>query len=111
MAFGASEQQQRALDPDVERSIDSLWADPKTVTVVECHAPIVQAARGMMRYAIAQGWSLKPMDAIHLATAQWLRSVGVGVEEFHTYDGRLHRYGDIVGCQIREPYTRQPPLL
>ena len=41
-----------------------------------------------MRHGIQQGWGqLKPMDAIHLATAQQM-----AVAEFHTYCERLHKW-------------------
>ena len=64
-----------------------------------------------MRDAITKGWSLKPLDAIHLATAQWLSSVGVTVDEVHTYDNSLVKYGPIVGFSIMEPYAPQPRML
>ena len=89
VAFSASEQQQEALDPQVEQQIDSLWADPEVVVSVEYHDGIGRVARRLMRSAVKTGWSLRPLDAIHLATAQWLCSVEQGVDEFHTYDSRL----------------------
>ena len=55
-----------------------------------------------MRQAMTQGWSLKPADAIHLASAQSL-----GIEEFYTYDDKLPRYGTMIGCKICEPYIIQ----
>ena len=86
VAFGASEQQQRRLDPEIEQQIDSLWSDPKVVVSVEYHGRIGQIARDLMRLAVTRGWSLKPLDAIHLATAQWLSGLGIEIDEFHTYD-------------------------
>ena len=111
VAFGASEQKRRRLDPESEQRIDSLWADPNVIVTVEYHRAIGQIARELMREAITRGWSLKPLDAIHLATAQWLLDVGVEVGEFHTYDRRLSRYAPIVGFDIREPQTPQPRML
>ena len=64
-----------------------------------------------MRNAIAQGWSLKPLDSIHLATAKWLSDLGMPVGEFHTYDRQLNKYAAMVGVKILEPYTPQPGLL
>jgi hypothetical protein len=55
-----------------------------------------------MRQALTQGWSLKPADAIHLASAQWL-----SVEELHTYDDKMPRYSMMIGCKICEPSTIQ----
>lgn len=111
VAFGVWEREQQSLDPDVERRLDDLWADAKVVTVIEYHNRILLTARRMIRDAVAQNWSLKPMDAIHLATARWLQSEGRAVDEFHTYDQSLFNYADICGFQIREPYIEQPILL
>ena len=111
VAFGASERKRQALDPNVERQINSLWADPEVVAVVDYHSFIGEIAKGMIRDAVARGWSLKPVDAIQLATAQWLRSEGVAINEFHTYDRNLFRFADICGFRILEPYIEQPNLL
>ena len=111
VAFGASEQTQRALDAATEELIDNLWDDTETLLMVEYHSDIGNRARALMRYAITQGWSLKPLDAIHLATAQWLVNNGVKVDEFHTYDGGLVKYAQIVGCTICEPHTAEPRML
>ena len=111
VAFGASEQKRQALDPQVEQIIDNLWRNPGPVTLVEHHGKISQEARTLVRNAIIRGWSLKPFDAIHLATAQWLSSVGLKVEEFHTYDTTLQRYASIAGFTIIEPQTLQPRMI
>ena len=111
VAFGASEQQRRRLDPEIERQINSLWADPKVVVSVEYHGRIGQIARDLMREAVTRDWSLKPIDAIHLATAQWLASLGGEIDEFHTYDARLFRYSPIVNFSICEPRTLQPRMI
>ena len=110
VAFGASEQKRGRLDPEIEQKIDFLWADSNVVVSVEYHPGIGQTARDLMREAITRGWSLKPLDAIHLATAQWLTSVGVEVSEFQTYDN-LSRYASVVDFSICEPYTPQPRML
>ena len=111
VAFGASEQQRRRLDPKVEQQINSLWSDPKAVVSVEYHGRIGQIARDLMRHAVTRGWSLKPLDAIHLATAQWLCSVGIEIDEFHTYDTRLLKYAPLVDFSIRQPHTLQPRMI
>ncbi len=111
VAFAASEQQRRALDPQEEQKIASLWSAPDAVSLVEYHNDIGQEARTLIRGAITRGWSLKPLDAIHLATAQWLSNVGFTITEFHTYDRALDKYGQIVGFRICEPYTAQPSMI
>ena len=111
VAFGASEQKRQVLDPQVEQIIDNLWRNPGPVTLVEHHGKISQEARTLIRNAIARGWSLKPFDAIHLATAQWLSSVDLKVAEFHTYDKTLQRYEPLVGFKVIEPNVREPRML
>ncbi len=110
VAFSDSEQQSRVLSPEIENQINSLWANRRVVRSIEIVQAITLAARGLMRDAIARGWSLKPPDAIHLATAQWLPSAGFGVDEFHTYDASLFRYADVMRFDIHEPRTEQPRL-
>ena len=111
VSFAASEQQNRALDPEAERLIGNLWSDPGAVVSVEYHADIGQLATSLIRNAVIKGQSLKPLDAIHLCTAQWLSSVGLTVEEFHTYDQGLFRYAPIVGFPIVEPRIENPRML
>lgn len=111
VAFAASEQKRRSLDPEEEQKIESLWSDPGVVEIIEYHDGIGRQARTLMRDAITRGWSLKPMDAIHLATAQWLLDNGYAVAEFQTYDRSLDKYGPIVGFRICEPFIAQPGLL
>ena len=111
VAFAAAEQRQRVLDPQTEQRIDQLWADSKAIAVVEYHPGIGREARSLIRNAITEGRSLKPMDAIHLATALWLRQTGIPVAEFHTYDHRLIGYAAVDGVAICEPHTLQPNLV
>ena len=111
VAFGATEQQRRRLDPKVEQQISSLWSDPDVVVSAEYHAGIGQIARDLMRHAVTGGWSLKPLDAIHLATAQWLCSVGIEIDEYNSYDTRLLKYAPLVDFSIRQPHTLQPKMI
>lgn len=110
VAFGASEKDRNMLNREIEQKIASLWADTEAVVSVEYHEAIGESAKDLIRDAIKNGWSLKPLDAIHLATAQWLLDVGITVDEFHTYDDRLFKYKDIVGYPIHEPHTPQPRM-
>lgn len=77
----------------------------------EYHAGIGQIAKNLIRNAITNGWSLKPLDAIHLSTAQWLLSSGLMIEEFHTYDNGLMKYESFVDFSICEPYAEQPRMI
>ena len=105
VAYAAEEKAQRTLDPQVEAKINALWEDPLAIQLVEVYEHIVRDARDLMRQALVRGWSLKPHDAIHLATARRLEVV-----EFHTYDKRLAKYDALVGFRIVEPYTDRPRL-
>jgi predicted nucleic acid-binding protein len=102
VAGAAIEYSTRILSSAVEQKIDALWNDESVIGLIELHDGIAMRARELMRQALTQGWSLKPPDAIHLASAQWL-----GVEELHTYDDKLPRYGTMIGCKICEPYITQ----
>ena len=110
VAFAATEQSKKALDPETERRIEGLWSDPDVVVLVEFHDGIADSAKDLIRCAIPQGLSLKPLDAIHLATAQWLAELGQPVDEFHTYDSQLLRWSQYLSFKIIPPYTPQMKL-
>lgn len=110
VAFSSSEQKQKRLTPEVEERINALWAAPGIVSV-EPTEDIARAARSLIRQSMPQGQSLKPLDAIHLATAQWLSSEGFNLDEFHTYDKRLFGYASLIDVPIHEPRVAQPRLI
>jgi predicted nucleic acid-binding protein len=105
VAFGATEQQARALDPEVEAKIDELWDSGSPVKLVEFHELLASDARGLIRKAVAKGWSLRPADAVHLATAMRYRA-----GKFHTYDDRLQKFTGDIGIAIEEPVAPQPQM-
>lgn len=106
VAFAKSEQDNKVLDPDVEKQIDELWADRDTLKTIEYHHTIGIQARAIIRLAIEKGWQLKPMDAIHLATAKQCQAT-----EFHTYDKRLLKYSNDIGFPIVEPHVIAPRMI
>jgi len=76
------------------------------VKTVEFYDLIGDGARGLIRQSITQGWgSLKPIDAIHLATAQQMDVAG-----FHTYCERLQRWSGTLGFPVIEPQVQQGML-
>jgi predicted nucleic acid-binding protein len=105
VAYAATEKEQQALDPAVEEAIDKLFADREVVRVSEYHELIARDARALIRDAITNGWSLKPFDAVHLATARRL-----SVAEFHTFDGPLQKYAGPLDFPIHAPHTNAPRL-
>ena len=107
VAYSAAERMSNALSPDVESTINDLWAPGAPIKIVEVHPLIAARARTLIREGVPRGWSgLRANDAIHLATAQHL-----GVVEFHTYDIKLCRYEGIVGFPICEPRTFEPRIV
>jgi len=90
VAFAATEQNGKALDPAQEERIKKLWRYGSPIELVELYQTIAEFARDLMREGITKGWQLKPADAVHLATAAHF-----GVEQFHTYDQTLHKYSGL----------------
>jgi predicted nucleic acid-binding protein len=105
VVYAQQERTNRALDPHIESQIDQLWGAGSAIKLIETHDSILRETRQLMRAAMVKGWRLRPMDAIHLATAKWRK-----VSEFHTYDKELLRYANDVGFPILAPYTQQPRL-
>jgi predicted nucleic acid-binding protein len=106
VAFGAEEQLGAPLDSEVEDRINALWDDPSTIKLRDFDRLIARDARQLIRSARERGWSLKPADAIHLATAK-----AVDAAEFNTYDERLDKFQAIAALIVRRPYSQQPLLL
>lgn len=104
VAFEATENGSHVLDPQIERRIDAFWADRRAIKLVEVHELLQREARRLMRESIPRGWSLKPIDALHLATAI---SPNVNATEFHTYDKSLMKYQALIGIPICEPRLTQ----
>jgi predicted nucleic acid-binding protein len=105
VAFATAERDQRALDEEAEKKISKLWLPSSPVKLVEFHRLIAEDARDLMRRTLTKGWSLKPLDAVHLSTA-----ARMAVAEFHTYDEKLPKYSELVGCKIQRPFVEQPGL-
>lgn len=106
VAFAQAEKQGEALDPAVEASIDALWEAGGPIKTVEFYDLIALGARALIRRGIDQGWgNLKPIDAIHLATAKQ-----IGVVAFHTYCARLHAWTGHLGFPVSAPVLAQTVL-
>ena len=104
VAFAAAEKTGGVLDDAVAAAIDDLWADRSAVQLVEFDQVIAREARRLLRTSIEIDRSLKPLDAIHLATAAIMR-----VDDCHTTDDRLQNWNDL-GYPVRDPWTETPQL-
>lgn len=78
--------------------IDKLWLPGSPISVIEFHRLTAEAARDLLRVSHDTSTALKPLDAIHLATA-----VRHGVEALYTYDNTLMAWSSHVGLKIEAP--------
>ena len=106
VAWVASEKNNRALSTDEEARIDDLWNDPSIIELVDFNDEITHICRSLLRRSMARGWKLKTIDAIHLASAEW-----VGAVEMNTYDDRLWKYTELISIPVRAPIATQPRLI
>jgi predicted nucleic acid-binding protein len=102
VAFAANEKANGHLDPAVEQKIRALWEPAAPVELVEFHFLLAEDSRALIRNALGNGWSLKPYDAVHLATAKRMR-----VATVHTYEDKWERYSGMVACAIEKPSAAQ----
>ena len=105
VAFAKQKKDQGVLIPEEEAKINNLWTPGSPVPLAEFHTSIALEARRLMRDAMASGIGLKPADAIHLATCR-----NLGIDEFHTYDGKLGWAAGISQLTITEPSLEQGEL-
>lgn len=108
VAFATEEKAQGQLDIQVRRKIDALWLPSSPIKRVEYHFGIAQDARELIRSAVVAGWTLKPADAIHLATA-----TRMNVAEFHTYEKEATRkkWASLLGgITVDEPQHHAPGM-
>ena len=103
ISFLQSEKDGETLDEDAEGAIEAFWSPGSPIKTVEFYDLIADSARALMRQGIEQGWgNLKPMDAIHLATAQRME-----VAEMHSYDDRVKKWSGHLGFPITDAQTAQ----
>lgn len=104
VTYAKSEKNQQALDQDIEERINALWLPSSLFVLVDVFRGIVIDAQKMAREALKNRTKIKPMDAIHLATA-----VRIGCAEFHTFDdfkGHQEKLSKVCGLKIGPPVMR-----
>jgi predicted nucleic acid-binding protein len=104
VAFSTAERADGLMNDATVAAIDALWSDRSAVQLVEFDQVIARDARRLLRQSIDIDRRLKPMDAIHLATAAITQ-----VDDCHTTDDRLQRWNDL-GFPVRDPWTETPQL-
>jgi predicted nucleic acid-binding protein len=105
VAFAKAEKDGKLLDPQIEADIEALWNDRSAVKLIEYSEIVAREARTLLRRAIESGRTLKPMDAIHLASA-----LNRNVDEFHTTDAGLKKRWQDLGFPVHDPVTLRPKL-
>lgn len=106
VAYGSVEMDERALRPEIQEEIQSLWTPASPINMVEVSVLVVEDAREIMRAAIPEGTKVpKPMDAIHLSTA-----IRMEADIFHSYDEPLRKIARRNGLIADEPSASSPLL-
>ena len=105
VAFAEEEHEEGVLEEAALERIEELWSPESPIELVELFESVALQARDLIRRGRVSERSLKPADAIHLATAMHLE-----VGEMHTYDEPLQRWSNELGFPIVEPIIRTPRL-
>ena len=99
VAFLEQERAKNLLDPLVEQRIADTFNEEGLVTLIENTKLVATDARKLVRKTMVdQGKTLKPPDAIHLASA-----LRVGASVLHTYDDPLIGHSNMHGIKIVPP--------
>ncbi|MCW1970953.1 MAG: PIN domain-containing protein [Anaerolineae bacterium] len=107
VSFLIDERDSASFRSEAEQIIDDFWRDETLLSVVELNPDIALIARDIQRSARSAGKKpLKPMDAIHLATAKW-----AGASQLFTYNiAHFKPHEQSASVIILEPYASQPRL-
>jgi predicted nucleic acid-binding protein len=96
VAFAKVEQDAKELSEERAAAIAKMWEPGSPISMAEFFQLIAEDAQQLIRLALAQDWSLKAADAIHLATADRLKAT-----EFHTYDRPLAKYSELTKTKFK----------
>lgn len=100
VAYAEAEKNSKVLDEETRKKIDAFWLPPSPIKMIEIGEPILWDAQDLIRTALKSGKSLKPADAIHLATAKRLT-----LDAVHTYDEKMKSHTGLISHPILEPAT------
>lgn len=105
-AFIPREKEQRVLSAEVDVAMAAMFDDFSLIQLVEFDRDIANQARHLVRTAMGNGHSLKPADAIHVASARALE-----VEVLYTTDRPLLSLCGALGIQQASlPFSLSPYL-
>lgn len=100
---------QPGVDPlDSEEAIDQLWVPASPITMADVSIRVVREARAIIRKSRGPATrTVKPADAIHLASAAISRC-----DRFFTYEGESTRaqWQGLTGLNVVEPFLDEPRL-
>ncbi len=110
VAFAAQEKAEKAarvLEDVEDERIRKLWLPSSPIRLVEFHLLLAERSRELLRESITRGWSLKPADAIHLASAE-----NIGAAKLHTYNlADFERWTPVIGMPVENPTSANPQML
>lgn len=101
----------KELDESAEKQLDAFWDSPNLL-IADLTDWVLKRARRLIREAKQAGFKgLKPLDAIHLATAQWVNDFSPNkIAAFYTYDEPLWQFGPLIGIPTVEPTVLEPKM-
>ncbi len=91
-----------------DEAIDALWEPTSPILLVEPSVAVMRRARGLLRQAKSDARSLKPADAVHLATA--VTTVGVGALFTYERESSRRLWAELTGIVVEEPSVQEPRL-
>lgn len=108
VSFSVSEKKDRRQREHIEAYLDGLWGS-SNISLIEPHRVIMYEARALIRKSLSFSRVLKPMDAIHLASAAHLIKQGWDIKVFNTYDRQLQsdEVQELTGLKVAEPEAGQ----
>jgi predicted nucleic acid-binding protein len=114
VCYAQTEIDGKLLSNAKELKIRELWGESSKVQLIDPHQLIMMASRELVRDGLKAGWAdkcpdgwkLQPKDAIHLASAKFLKNLS-GLSEINSYDAGWRKYEPFVGVKITEPRVGQ----